>query len=47
MFAFATPFNEAFLLYVAMLGLALWTLAAMSLAVWARTGHLAAACRGG
>lgn len=42
MFAFGTPFNEAFLLYVAMLGLALWTLAAMSLAVWARTGHLAA-----
>jgi len=42
MFAFGTPFNEAFLLYVAMLGLALWTLAAMSLAVWARTGRLAA-----
>ena len=41
MFAFATPFNEAFLLYVAMLGLALWTLAAQSLAVWGRAGDLA------
>lgn len=41
MFVFATPFNQAFLVYVAMLGVALWTLIAQSLALWGRTGELA------
>ena len=40
MFIFATPFNQAFLLYAAMLGLALWTLSALSLALWNRVGEL-------
>ncbi len=39
MFAFATPFNEAFLLYVAMLGLAVWALIAQCLALWGRAGQ--------
>jgi hypothetical protein len=42
LFLFATPFNQAFLLYVAMLGLASWTLVALGLALWDRVGELAA-----
>jgi hypothetical protein len=41
LFLFATPFNEAFLLYVAMLGLATWTLVGLSLALWGRVHELA------
>lgn len=41
LFVFATPFNEAFLLYVAMLGLATWTLVGLSLALWVRVDRLA------
>ena len=41
LFLFATPFNQAFLLYVAMLGLAAWSLAGLSLALWSRVDELA------
>jgi hypothetical protein len=41
LFLLATPFNEAFLVYVAMLGLATWTLAGLSLAAWRRVDRLA------
>jgi len=41
MFVFATPFNQAFLLYVAMLGLAVCTLTALCLTLWGRVGELA------
>ena len=34
---FATPFNRLFLLYVALLGLAVWTLADAAVHVWQRT----------
>jgi hypothetical protein len=37
---FATPFNQAFLLYEAMLGLAIWTLAGMVHEIWVRAGQL-------
>jgi hypothetical protein len=40
MFLFATPFNQAFLLYVAMLGLATWTLVGLGLTLWAGTDTL-------
>jgi hypothetical protein len=40
MFLFATPFNQAFLLYVAMLGLAVWTLSGLALVLWSRVGEL-------
>ena len=40
LFLFATPFNQAFLLYVAMLGLAVWTLAALIVALWSRVREL-------
>jgi hypothetical protein len=42
MFLFATPFNQAFLLYVAMLGLAVWALAASTVVVYSRVAELAA-----
>ena len=42
LFVFGTPFNQAFLLYVAMLGLAVWSLAALSVAVWSRVDELGA-----
>lgn len=41
LFLFATPFNQAFLLYVAMLGLAAWSLVGLSLALWSRVDELA------
>ena len=41
LFLFATPFNQAFLLYVAMLGLAAWSLVGLSLALWTRVDELA------
>jgi hypothetical protein len=34
MFLFATPFNRLFLLYVAMLGLSIWSLAERSIRLW-------------
>jgi hypothetical protein len=37
---FATPFNRAFLLYEAMLGLALWTVAVMARELWVEAEHL-------
>lgn len=37
---FGTPFNRLFLLYVAMLGLAVWTLADAAVHVWQRTAGL-------
>jgi hypothetical protein len=40
LFTLATPFNKAFLLYVAMLGLAAWTTIASSLEVTARVDRL-------
>lgn len=40
LFLFGTPFNQAFLLYVAMLGLAVWTLAALIVALWSRVREL-------
>ena len=42
LFLFATPFNQAFLLYVAMLGLTASTLLAMTLALWSRVDELTA-----
>ena len=39
LFLFGTPFNQAFLLYVAMLGLAVWTLAALIVALWSRVAR--------
>ena len=42
LFLFATPFNQAFLLYVAMLGLAAWSLVGLSLALSTRVDELAA-----
>ena len=39
---FATPFNEAFLWYVATLGLALWTMVGLCLELWVRTTRLRA-----
>jgi hypothetical protein len=42
LFLFATPFNQAFLLYVAMLGLAAPTLLTMTLALWSRVDELTA-----
>jgi hypothetical protein len=41
LFLFGTPFNQAFLLYAAMLGLAVWTLAALSVALWSGVAELA------
>ena len=41
LFLFATPFNEAFLLYVAMLGLAAWSLVGLGVALWSRVDELA------
>ena len=41
LFLFATPFNEAFLLYVAMLGLGTWSLVGLSLALSGRVDTLA------
>jgi hypothetical protein len=40
MFVFATPFNQAFLLYVAMMGLATWALVGLSLVLWRRVDEL-------
>jgi hypothetical protein len=40
LFLFATPFNQAFLLYVAMFGLAAWSLVALSLTLWSRVDEL-------
>jgi len=37
---FATPFNRAFLLYEAMLGLAIWTLVSIAFDIRARAHHL-------
>ena len=41
LFLFATPFNQAFLLYVSMLGLSAATLVGASLALWNRVDELA------
>jgi len=40
---FATPFNRAFPLYVAMLGLGIWSLAGLVVQIWRRTRDLAPA----
>jgi len=40
LFVFATPFNRAFPLYEAMLGLGIWTLSTLLLGAWRRSGDL-------
>ena len=37
---FASPFNRAFLVYEMMLGLAIWTVAALAREIWRRAEHL-------